>query len=223
MILRNLSENAFQAAPSMQDMFKISEEINKDFSPADFVKESKKDKDAKLSSQEMLEVSENISLYFSPGVTSNKQRLMLLPVDPQHLYAYWSMDGQSSNKVANRLLNDQVVLRVYASSEGDNGVEQTLAVEVTVHELQSQQRIRLPFSEQVIDYSASIGVLTSEKGFDSLLKSNNTLLAPQKSVIQSTSDKESKPLVADQTLYDTVATVKSHYASSNPSGQGNKK
>lgn len=217
MILRHLSETDLKTERLKQGMFGISNTIKKS-RPENSVKKIKQDKSIPLSSQEMLKVSQNISLYFSPRIESNKPKLTLLPVDPQHLYAYWLLDGQSSNKLAFALLKDQLVLRVYSKSIGEEGVEKNLSVEKTIHDFQSQQLIKLPVSEQVIDYSASIGKLNTKKAFNPLLKSN-TMPAQQKPVPQMESHEQ---LIAEDVLSEVAGSVKSHYASRNPSGQAKK-
>ena len=220
-MLRLLLENDVQLELAMQDMFEIGKKIKKTITPTDLVKKNKQDENTGLSSQEMLKVSQNISLYFSPRIEFNKPKLTLLPVDPQHLYAYWVLDGQSSNKLAYSMLNDELVLRIYSRSQAEDGVEKNLSVEKTIHDFQSQQLIKLPVSEQVIDYSASIGKLNTKKAFNPLLKSN-TMTAQQKPVPQMESHEHREQLIAEDVLSEVAGPVKSHYASHNPSGQAKK-
>lgn len=217
MILRYLSETDLKTGFLKQNMFEISKTIKKS-RPADLFKKIKQDTPLGLTSQEMLKVSQNISLYFSPRIEPSKPNLTLLPVDPQHLYAYWVLDGQSSNKLAYSLLKDQLVLRVYSRSSAEGEIEKNLSVEKTIHDFQSQKLIKLPGSGQVIDYSASIGKLNSKKAFDPLIKSN-TMPAQQNSVLSRVPNGYQTQLMVDEGSSELVTLVKSHYASRNPSGQ----
>lgn len=237
--------NKFQTPLSRIELFEISNEISKRFTPVKPVKMPELGNDIKLSNKELLEVSQNINLYYAPSISSSTKRLVLLPIDPQHLYAYWSLGDNQTNKISQTLIQGQLTLRIYSKSDGNqDAVKVRPVIEIAIHEVQARQRIRLPAaaSNGAVVYSASIGEYVPENGFVSLLESNNTHAFQGIEGDNDSRDKGDYSLdssnveyketrdssinqagsINKATLYDKPLSVKSHYAGSNRSGRRKK-
>jgi len=108
-----------------------------------------------LSQQELLEISQKISREFSSVADSAFPELVLLPVDPFHLYAYWNLAGNFINNKPNDN-NLQLTLRIYLRSHKSPGYYYTKQwFDVSVNRIQYQQKVRVPHDEAF--YSAVIG------------------------------------------------------------------
>ena len=129
-----------------------------------------------LSRQELLEVSQNISLYFAPRISSNNKKLVLLSIDPQHLYAYWNFDDdESQNKTpSSSNTSDNKMLRIYSQEVRGDVVKSKPLVEFKIQGSQAKQLISLPIINRKETYFAKIGELNSSKNFIPLIISNNT-------------------------------------------------
>lgn len=128
---------------------------------------------SKLSRQELLEVSQNISLYFAPRI-SNIRKLVLLPIDPEHLYAYWNLgDVQNEALSLSKTSNDKV-LRIYSQDVRGDVVKSKPVVDFNVQKSQTKQVISLPLINRRETYFAKIGELNPTEGFVALINSNTT-------------------------------------------------
>jgi hypothetical protein len=127
-----------------------------------------------LSRQELLEVSQNISLYFAPRISSSIKKLVLLPIDPQHLYAYWSLgDVQNEALSLSKTCHDKV-LRIYSQEVRGDVVKSKPVVDFKLQESQAKQVISLPVTNRRETYCAKIGEVNSTEGFVTLINSNTT-------------------------------------------------
>jgi hypothetical protein len=160
---------------SPKDMLEISLEINQAFAPVLFEKTTTPDDEYILSSQEMFEISEEISLDFAPKATNNKQELVLLPIDPDHVHAYWNLsDGKASDTQKNTF-QDELTLRVYSKPETTTHIATTKPwFDVAINSNQSQQNIVLPTHSQQNSYSATIGKRDQGNTLTRLADSNTT-------------------------------------------------
>lgn len=162
-----------------------------------------------LSCEELREVSDHISLYFSPRMTLKGSQLIVLPIDPERLYIYWSIDGQLSNQLAYYLLNSELVLMIYTDSIA------TPIIEQVVSDFKSQSFIQLP-SDLVTDISSYFACI----GF----KSKQAIKDVFQPLVSSTNTPSQYPLShtkkSMQTHLNLLGSVASHYAASNSSGQG---
>jgi len=50
----------------------------------------------KLTQIELLEISQEISKSFMPKISNDLPKLTLMPIAPQHLYAYWNLGSHKS-------------------------------------------------------------------------------------------------------------------------------
>ena len=118
----------------------------------------------KLSQQDLLDISEEITQAYAPDNRQLKSELVLMPVDPITLYAYWSLElGSKPSR--------QLIMRVYSNpglSEPPSSLN--LSFDIKVSSFQSQQKIYLPIAATA--YSAVIGEIKADNSFSALVTSN---------------------------------------------------
>ena len=228
MIFLHTFWNIFKASLSRKELFEISGEISKRYAPVKSVKTADLLKSSVLTQQELLEVSQNISLYFAPSISTNNQRLVVLPIDPQHLYVYWSLDENQDFKYSQRMINNEMVLRVYSQLKGKRRLApKKPLVEIAINRFHSRQKIHLPAAVNHTVYSASIGQTTTDDGFVSLIDSNITHV--DQGAVEENRDIKNQDNAVDYKntefmdqgfSYDNPEPAKRHYASTNNSGKG---
>lgn len=177
----------------------------------------------KLSRQELLEVSQNISLYFAPRISSNINKLVLLPIDPQHLHAYWGL-GDVQNEVSSlSKTSDDKVLRIYSQEVRGDVVKSKPVVDFKLQESQAKQVISLPVTNRRETYFAKIGELNSTEGFVALINSNTTpCFRGKKELIEAGLDDHiSKVTNSLGNMTEEQPKLKNpHYMHTNHSGKG---
>jgi len=148
-----------QITISTAEMLEISQRINHDFAPSLPVQTDNTVLLNDISPQEMLSISETISHDFAPKISNNTTQLMLLPVDPNNIYAYWNLNKDDCYHMAkNDPIHQELTLRIYSTSPSDSEQYKTPAWwDVIVDNTKSQQSIPLPVSNQQNSYYASIG------------------------------------------------------------------
>ena len=228
MILLDTFWNIFQASLSMKELFEISGEISKGYAPVKPAKPVKIHNDSVPTQQELLEVSQNISRYFAPSISTNSQRLVVLPIDPQHLYIYWSLDENQDFKLSQRMINNGMVLRVYSQLKEKRAPAPVKPlVEIAIDDFHSRQKIYLPAPETHTVYSASIGQTTADDSFVSLIDSNTTHV--DQAIVEESRQIKNQDNVVDYknagfmdagVSNDSPGSVRVHYASTNNSGKG---
>jgi hypothetical protein len=219
--------NNFKASLTSKELFEISGEISERYAPVKSVKTTEFFDSSVSTQQALLEVSQNISRYFAPRISSNSQRLVVLSIDPQHLYVCWTLDENQNYILLQSKFNKEMTLRVYSQLKGKPA--STLAkplVEIAIDDFHSRQRIFIPTPDKPTVYSASIGQTVEGEGFVSLLDSNNTHavegIVEQNNIINQDKAVDCKKAGFKDisVLYDRPASVKSHYASTNNSAKG---
>ncbi|MEI6333282.1 MAG: DUF4912 domain-containing protein [Methylococcaceae bacterium] len=146
-----------QSMISTEEMLQISQEINLAFTPIFSIEIAAPACQYPLSSKEMLQISEEISLDFAPGVSNNTQKLVLLPVDPNHLYAYWNLGDAPSGSTQKTDPGHPLTLRIY--SEPDNladALKKKPYFDVAVDGTQAKKHIDLPWHTHQTSYSATL-------------------------------------------------------------------
>jgi len=78
---------------STAELKRISDEISRDYAPVIKKKKTRAVNRIKLSASELLEISSWISRVFNP-IPNQTQELLLLPLDPGHVYVYWNQPGK---------------------------------------------------------------------------------------------------------------------------------
>ncbi len=125
---------------------------------------SQHDSRIKLSQEEILKISQKINRKFPLNVTTTHPELVILPVDPYHLYiywnlgtnlnSYWNLGEKTQNAINNDELETQLTLRIYSHPTHDSG-KIKVWFDVPVYGSVTQQQVRLPSYEAA--YSAAIG------------------------------------------------------------------
>ncbi len=205
---------------STEEMLDISQEINREFAPNFSAKIPNPGNQHKLSPKEMRGISEEIRLGFAPKASNNTQELVLLPVDPDHLYAYWNLgDGKPNTDVKNDSGN-QLVLRIYSTPNKNTDTAKTKSwFDVAIDSAQVLQKISLPIRAHETAYSATIGKRYPDNNLVPLTSSNITYVPPGKAIPNQT--KESPIVFKPMPQLITASREIVIYTNNNASGQGN--
>ncbi len=138
----------------------------------------------RVSQQELIEISTEISLNYSPKIQLDYSELVLLPVDPFHLYVYWSIDEGHFPTAIN---NDSLILRVYWHSDiSSNEIGKRQWIDFSVNSFQHRKKVLVPYDNAI--YSAAIGKQDVERGF-SIYAFSNVVHTPQGGVKSIQNDK----------------------------------
>ncbi len=130
--------------------------------------QSKFSSNLKVSQQELLEVSTEISHKYSPEVAPEIPELVLLPVDPFHLYAYWNIEKAGGQTIMD---HDSLILRIYWQSDISKqfmGKKQWL--DYAISSYSHRKKLQVPYENTL--YSGAIGKPQAQKGFLGCVYSN---------------------------------------------------
>lgn len=158
------------------ELASISTEINKGFTAQFFNTATTDTSVTRLSARDMLSISEEISREFAvrrltPPSTS---KIVLLPVDPEHLHAYWHLDNKGSAQS-----NVKLTLRIYTQPEyyqADTDDDQPTWFDVNIDQSEQHKKITLPEAMNNRFYSAAIGQRQLQHKFVSLAHSERTYI-----------------------------------------------
>ncbi len=155
---------------SAEEMLEISQEISRNFTPCfssgmpDLVEK------IRLSANELLDIVERIGRDFAPKASFNVPEITLLPVDPGHLYAYWSLGDKPG---ISRPDEDQLTLRIYSQPDEDTAASEAASwFDVAIDSPNAGQQVSLPAPVDEAAYSAAIGKHCADDGFIILAHSN---------------------------------------------------
>jgi hypothetical protein len=205
---------------SPEELLEISQEINRAFTPIFSIEVAGPTCQYPLSPKEMLKISEEISLDFAPSASDNTQELVLLPVDPDHLHAYWNLGDDQPGSAQKNASDDQLTLRIYEESDDITDITQSKPYfDVAIDGTQSQKNIVLPKHGHHTTYSATLGKHSQNDDLAPLAYSNITCVPYGKETPRPVEDsqivcKPTPPLI-------TVNRETSVYKSKSASGQGN--
>ncbi len=177
-------------------MLAISQAISREFAPRFTGRDTTDLKPMAFSVQELLTISQEISREFSPRPVEHRSSLVLLPIDPRRLHAYWHLNDSSlsaslntdSKPVANQqqpVADEQVTLRVFKQSppaiETINQAEPSSWIDIPVDSGQCRQEVILPAesAESAVEgasYRAEIGISHGKHDFTALAVSNAAVL-----------------------------------------------
>ncbi|MGZ8187610.1 MAG: DUF4912 domain-containing protein [Methylosarcina sp.] len=183
-----------------EEMLEISQEINRKFAPsaASFITDvvdpapdesrlypfgrspkhnlktissARKDSHNELSPKELYEISREISRRYPPKDETARPELLLLPVDPYHLYAYWNLGRNQEQAASPRNAGKGLTLRIYwLPNESNEITGSNVWFDVPVHEPNARQKVRLPLDDAA--YSAALGKLKPNHDFEAYEYSN---------------------------------------------------
>ena len=123
----------------------------------------------KLSQQGLLDISEEITQAYAPHDKQHQPELVLMPVDPINLYAYWNLKGSATDNIIEHV-DKQLALRIYSLPElsADSGAMK-LSFDIKVQGFRNQQQVHLPVAASA--YSAVIGEINADDSFSPLVTS----------------------------------------------------
>ncbi|WP_292433444.1 DUF4912 domain-containing protein [Methylobacter sp.] len=157
-------------------MLEISQEITRNFTPCFSSRMPELVEKVRLSPKELLDISEEIGRDFAPKPSSyNAPELVLLPVDPGHLYAYWHLEGntQKSASASDNDNKEQLTLRVYSQPDEQKAdAEAAVWFDVAIDSSIAHQQVALPTAVEDTAYSAAIGKCCADDSFIEFVHSN---------------------------------------------------
>ncbi len=158
-----------------EELLAISQEISLAFSPVFSSMMPEASAHIRLAERELIDISQQITREFSASAAIGSPELILLPVDPGHLHAYWHLDEHNAGAEVSNNFEDQLTLRIFTQANVRmESAEPNSWFDVPVDGFQSQQTVTLPrsFSETV--YSAAIGQCHADNSFTAFAYSNST-------------------------------------------------
>ena len=154
------------------ELLEISREINRAFAPDFSVKKPEPTGQEALSPQAMLEISEKIRRDFAPKASDKTPELVLLPVDPEHLYAYWNL-GEEKLNAPQKNTAEPLTLRIYPTSDNNAAITKTkLWFDVAVAGSRAQQPVFLSMQPHAAAYRATLGHRHPDNSLAALAYSN---------------------------------------------------
>jgi hypothetical protein len=159
---------------SAKEMLKISQEITRNFTPCFSSRMPELVEKVRLSPKELLDISEEIGRDFAPKPSSyNAPELMLLPVDPGHLYAYWHLEGSTEKAASDNDNEEQLTLRIYSQPDEQKAdAEAAVWFDVAIDSAIAHQQVSLPAAVDDTAYSAAIGKCCADDSFIEFVHSN---------------------------------------------------
>lgn len=218
------SRNIPQIKLAPKEILEISQEISREFAPNALIIPPEPVSKIKLSAREMFEISEEIRQNFAPKASDNLQELVLLPVDPDNLYAYWNLGDDKADTTAKIDSGNQLTLRIYSEPDKTTDITQTKSwFDVAVDNPQSQQKVFLPMRTDEKAYSATIGERFHGNRLAPFAHSNIAHVPPGKVIAKEfkESRKESKPEFKAMPQFTIAKREIPHYPTNNASGQRN--
>lgn len=158
-----------------KELFDIGEEISRDFTPRFSSQTPKLVDNIKFTPKELLAIGEEIGRDYAPQKSYKTPELMLLPVDPGHLYAYWNLNEKHQAATPITDSKHKLTLRIYAQSEKKKAFAETPTwFDVAIDSPVARQQISLPYRAADTVYSAAIGRCGADDGFIIFAQSNKT-------------------------------------------------
>lgn len=156
--------------------------ISRDFSPVFTTKCPLAPARAQFSASELLEISEWISRVYRPRPADTPE-LMLLPIDPEHVYVYWNLEGAKPGLVTINDSDYQLALRFVSrpSADAETGPSQAPWFDIDITRPIQQQKIALPIPIDADEttYSVVIGRRYPDQRFVAFSDSNPIQFARQ--------------------------------------------
>lgn len=158
---------------SAEEILEISEEISRNFAPRFSSGMPGLVEKIKLSSQELLEIGDEIGRDFAPKASHHIPEVVLLPVDPGHLYAYWDLGESPEVSVPDNEDDNALTLRIYSLPEDEQATTETAAwFDIAIDSPNTRQQVSLPSQVDDTVFSAAIGKCSEDNGFIAFAHSN---------------------------------------------------
>lgn len=206
-----------QAKLSPREILEISQEISRNYSPVASVNSPGLTAKIRLSPREMLEISKEISRKNTLKISTSTPELVLLPVDPEHLYAYWN-PGETRITSASKDDSHEIVLRIYSQPDENTKITTKSWFEVVIDNSRTQQKVLLPMQVNASAYSATIGKRYPD-GRLAAFATSNVVHVPRGSTAPYQCGEGA---IIPRTMLQALLSSQeqSHYTSKNASGQG---
>lgn len=205
---------------SSEEILEISQEINREFAPAFSTKIASPTHQQAFSPKEMLEISEEISRDFAPIASNNTQELVLLPVDPDHLYVYWNLDVDKLNNTQKIEPDHQLTLRIYSEPNENTDITKPKSYfDVAIDGAQAQQNVVLPMRTHETTYCATIGQRHQDNTLTPFAHSNITHIPLGKAMPNPA--KDSQGVLKPMPQPTTTSSESTFNRNNSASGQGN--
>ncbi|NOT83280.1 MAG: DUF4912 domain-containing protein [Methylococcaceae bacterium] len=144
-MMASLAKPALQIRFSPQELQTISHQIRQDFAPCLNLAGVLSRSTIKLSPQALRDISAEISREFAPKHSMAEAKLVLLPVDPQHIHAYWTLTTPQMTTLSKATNNKALTLRIYSETPTIHATPQPATwFDVAIHAEPTQQTVRLP-------------------------------------------------------------------------------
>jgi hypothetical protein len=164
-ISKIISKNVLSA----KEIFAINQEICRKFSPVVSKKSSDFATRITLTPTELFEISEEITRKFTLKRTSTIPNLLMIPIDPEHLYVSWNI-SRAQIPSAPKDISQEVVLRVYPIQDETTQTTKTW-FDVDLNQENTRQKVMVPKEYHATNYTAAIGILDLDNHFTTLAQS----------------------------------------------------
>jgi len=171
--LTQTSKRAENIKFTPNELREIGEDISRGFTPRFSSQTPKLVEKVKFTAKELADISEEIGRDYAPQKSYQSPELMLLPVDPGHLHAYWNLDRKP--KIATPYNDDphKLTLRIYAQSEKKKALADTATwFDVAIDSSATHRQVSLPGPTGNSVYSAAIGQYGADDDFIVFAQSN---------------------------------------------------
>jgi hypothetical protein len=203
---------------SPEEMLEISQEIHHAYAPKISIEQPEPASQHALSPKEMLAISEEIRQDFAPKASNNPQEVVLLPVDPDHIYVYWNLGDDQPNTAQKIEYGNPLTLRIYPESGENADITITKPwFDVAIAGSQAQQRVPIPTWAHETAYRATIGKREPDNSFAPLAASNLTHVPPGKIIPHHVTENQS--VLAPMPQLMRAGGETSHYTNHSASGQ----
>ena len=159
---------------SAQEMLAISLEINQDFAPKLNAEPFNTPELEPLSTQELLGISQIISSGFAPSLKNTQPEVVLMPIDPEHVHAYWNLPESDLIEAS----NPELTLSLHPLADTHPDDPKYAWLDFFINKRQDHQTLALPNASTSQYYYASV----SQSYFDQpalTLASSNITQVPQ--------------------------------------------
>jgi len=172
--------------------------------------QSRYNSQCKLSLQYLLDISEEITRSYAPHESHHQPELVLMPVDPVNLYAYWNLNDSDSN--SDNIINNTskpLALRIYSLPElSESASDIKLSFDIKVQGFQNQQKVHLPIAASA--YSAVIGEINADNSFSTLATAETIHVPRDSPVTENSPDDDADTIVTGQIQDNNLITHHTH-------------
>jgi hypothetical protein len=195
------SEISASKSISATELFIISQEISRKYSPVVSIKSSDLARRIAFTPKELREISEEITRKYVPALKSKTSNVVVLPIDPENLYVFWNLGQTETTSTLDDKTKD-IVLRVYPKQEESPNTKTAEAwVDVDLDRTKTRQNVPFPKGQHACSYTAAIGLRDDDNRLTTLATSNAIHTPPGNTATHTSS--ENKTLSTNITQLST--------------------